>query len=391
MQEDQLYAMEDYLAQYQQLICKYRSENAALRRRLADDVDDEVETPTPRAAPRKRNGPAIEAPPTPRTDGTEPPLDVPEVPPLEETTSSNSDLKFQSALADGEAASATGQHTPDASAIAPAVALEPAPEPNRVEDVWLHGKIVANDAGGGPRLVVDVEPLDGLGRYAKFDGELSLMLLAPADGGEPQSLARWDFAPPDVQTDIDSAIGEPAIRFYLELPEDAAAESTQLWVRLLPSAGGKVLAHAPVDLRQPGEFTSRIDKKGNDAREITSEEPVTAAVYSEPTGGAPPDKSDLYDGGWTIARPGEPAGLPTAEDQSDGEWRASLEPPPPVVAASKPARPTPRVHRPTTRLKAAKTAVTGIRRPSGWSPDRPTYSAAIVPPAATRPRWSATR
>lgn len=28
MQEDELYAMEDYVAQYQQLVCKYRNENA---------------------------------------------------------------------------------------------------------------------------------------------------------------------------------------------------------------------------------------------------------------------------------------------------------------------------------------------------------------------------
>jgi len=32
MQEDKIYAMEDYINEYQQLLCKYRSENAALKR-----------------------------------------------------------------------------------------------------------------------------------------------------------------------------------------------------------------------------------------------------------------------------------------------------------------------------------------------------------------------
>src|ERR1044072_4982447 len=32
LQEDQLYAMQDYISQYQQLVCRIRSENASLRR-----------------------------------------------------------------------------------------------------------------------------------------------------------------------------------------------------------------------------------------------------------------------------------------------------------------------------------------------------------------------
>src|SRR4051794_2196829 len=36
-QEDQMWAMQDYLQQYQQLICRFRSENASLRRQLNDE------------------------------------------------------------------------------------------------------------------------------------------------------------------------------------------------------------------------------------------------------------------------------------------------------------------------------------------------------------------
>ncbi|MEX0613980.1 MAG: hypothetical protein WD229_17810, partial [Pirellulales bacterium] len=78
MQEDQLYAMEDYLAEYQQLICKYRSENATLKRQLADCDEPDKALPAPRPSPRARNGvpprlngPAIQVPPTPKTNGTQ--------------------------------------------------------------------------------------------------------------------------------------------------------------------------------------------------------------------------------------------------------------------------------------------------------------------------------
>ena len=36
MQEDQIYALQDYITQYQQLLCRYRSENCELKRQLAD-------------------------------------------------------------------------------------------------------------------------------------------------------------------------------------------------------------------------------------------------------------------------------------------------------------------------------------------------------------------
>ena len=35
MQEDQIYSMQDYIHQYQQLVCQYRNENASLKRQLS--------------------------------------------------------------------------------------------------------------------------------------------------------------------------------------------------------------------------------------------------------------------------------------------------------------------------------------------------------------------
>ena len=74
MQEDQLYAMEDYISQYQQLVCKYRSENAALRRQMEGDYYegdvDELPRPGPSVRPSdERRGPTFRAPQTPRRSG----------------------------------------------------------------------------------------------------------------------------------------------------------------------------------------------------------------------------------------------------------------------------------------------------------------------------------
>ena len=57
MQEDQLYALEDYLEEYQRLVCKYRSENASLKRQLAENGISQVEDAT-RSNDRTRPKPA---------------------------------------------------------------------------------------------------------------------------------------------------------------------------------------------------------------------------------------------------------------------------------------------------------------------------------------------
>jgi hypothetical protein len=98
MQEDQVYAMQDYVQQYQDLVCRYRSENASLRRQLAagyvDGSYDDQPQPTPAARSRRpsRNGPQFESPRTPlrqQQQPDDPQIETPEVPPLQTTTWDN--------------------------------------------------------------------------------------------------------------------------------------------------------------------------------------------------------------------------------------------------------------------------------------------------------------
>jgi hypothetical protein len=391
MQEDQIYALEDYLAEYQQLICKYRSENEALRQQLAGDE----EPLPPRQTPRSRNGtsptledPEIDVPPG--TDTTPPEIEVPDVPPLEGTSSSGRTRDVQLAGHERDASLAAG----DSIAASLAAAVEPTLPQQLVQDVWLHGDVVENDTGGGPRLAIAIEPLDGEGRNTAFSGSISLMLLAPDDAGGKQSLARWDFPPEEVQSALVAGAGDSIIRFYLELePDTPFTENTQLWVRLLPHGGDKVLSFADIDLHEPGSFSSFHEEAV--AHERSEAPPVADTIPDQPISNTKPVvQAELIDAGWSTALPGAPAGLETAPNKPDAQWRASTEPMPVAVSHSTPARPKRRLNPPAPRRKTPKPAVAATRRPKGWSPDRLQEAPAATPHTATatsRPRWSATR
>ncbi len=162
MQEDQLYALEDYLEEYQRLVCKYRSENAALKRQLNENgisPSNDMRRTNDRARPTPA-GPNMDA--TPPTDDVTPPLEIdsPDVPPLEATTSDDSNSKKGRRHSRGQVKLASAQQADIESPTARALAFEQIDNTPVATDVWLHGEVVANETGGGPRLVVEVEPLD---------------------------------------------------------------------------------------------------------------------------------------------------------------------------------------------------------------------------------------
>ncbi len=355
LQEDKIYAMEDYLTQYQQLVCKYRSENAALRRRLSDDYYDGGDLPEPRRAPRAAGerttppgGTSIEIRETPTGEGEQPPsreieIELPDVPPLEGSTSNESGstpvvtaAHHEPAAFDyGEAASAAGKPRGNASGKARAQAIidpsrssgsqdekhqQPAPESNA--PLRLHGEVVANNLGAGPRLVVNIESTDETQTDAEFDGGVSLMLLVNHSANGDEKLARWDFGREDVQAAKEAASRPGAMQFHLELPADTPiVESTELWVRVVGRDTSKLLAHAEVDLGRPGLFAS-VEQ----AAPQTATTPTIGAVEGQETSMPARIAASLVEGEWSIARPGEPANLPSAEELITGGWRTSSEP-----------------------------------------------------------------
>ena len=405
MQEDQLYAMENYLSEYQQLVCKYRSENAALQRQLADRRQDGDLAAPPAQSPASRgsrSGPAMQAPgdrpqQQPEQDAAPTPglIEEPDIPPLEPTSGS---LPPPINLALYAEAPAQRVEIADQATAKELTSVEPEVEDGQsavvdlAQSVRLRGEVIAKDEHGGPRLVVDVEAFESAGTAVQFAGTLSLMLLGPDGGEEPEILARWDFRAEEVRTAIDP-LDAPAMRFYLELPaETAVAEPAELWVRLVMPDGNKLLTYAEVHLEQPSQFASIDDRP---AQPMHDEAIQLAASESPPNSSPAPRPMDLDDG-WTIARPGKPAGGDVADSPSSA-WRASSEPIPITIRETRLAS---RMSDSTPHARAAKLPAAPAppyKRPT-WTAERPaTANAAQISDASEnasrrpRPSWSATR
>jgi hypothetical protein len=454
MQEDQMYAMEDYISQYQKLVCRYRSENATLRQQLQGErcFQQERRQPQPMPTPKNgksspKNGPRIDVPSTPNNQQkpATPQLETPEVPSLKETTPTNggrtpdratrfNNRQFQKprilaasynestskpegsksgggaptgveltsgGAMVGEAAFAAGESSVPQSTVESFASNGNADE--SPAEVLLSGEVIANDNGGGPRLMIDVEPFTSAGQVVPFDGSVSLMLLSSDDGGGQRAVARWNFGPDEVQAAMDPAGTEPSMRFYVELPAGAeVGQATELWARLMPQAGAKLLAHASVELSQPGVFSSRTDKLW------PSEESVITASYTEPsTETANTDSSENTEAAdkmphvdtvvnaadWTIARPGKPANLPA---DSNAKWRASSEQIPIVESKAIAAAPKRSATQPAKKSKSPSPAPPDIAERPAWSPERPSGSTLKVKEegaaeVSSRPAWSSTR
>lgn len=406
MQEDQMWAMQDYIQQYQQLVCRFRSENAALRRQLSDGstgavVDRQPQRiqPTPMNSPGMSNTPNYNNAPQPGVKNNTPPapkVDMPDVPPLGTGTSNGVDDRYQAvADASGTKPSQSNQFVQLASYDAPIerAAMDTKPQVETATaaspDVLISGEVVANENGGGPRLVIDVESFDQSGRSARFDGNVSLALVA-SEGGTQQRLARWDFGPDDVRSAIKTAASESTMRFMVELPAGAKVDgATQLLARLRPTNGGSLLSHAMLDLSKPGLFSSRTDKTW------ASEESVVAVNYEEPASEQAEPAPTMNEGTWATAVPGKPAILPAETEQVAGGWKATSGPLPAFMASSSSTvtstsspSPAKTVERPTRSEPAPiKAHPVEVAQKPGWSPDR----AGTTKPRTARPAWSATR
>ena len=278
MQEDQLYAMEDYISQYQQLVCKYRSENAALRRQVAGDYyeGDVDELPRPaserpakrssdagrHSGPRKLRRRSVEA--SEAHSNSRCPTSHRSKAQLRPKTNTRSPRpRYDESEVGRSRATATSRRlqwpwkNPRRDRIIGSGPIDR-------NEVWLRGEVVANDTGGGPRLMVDVTPLDTSGNGAPFDGTLSLMLLEHGeddDHAEPSSMGfqrRTTSERPPNRRPASMRCG-----FILELPADTPTTiAPKFGSACCRATGRKLLAHAEIDLRQPGDFASQTKRPG---------------------------------------------------------------------------------------------------------------------------------
>jgi hypothetical protein len=397
-QEDELYAMGDYITQYQQLVCQYRSENATLRRQLATTRAGTSNVGEPQLMPQRgltypapRNAPRTNTPaPGPETPSpSTPKLDLPDVPPLNQGTSvpEAESLATHAVLASYNEPAAGSAVQSDAPPEVPpnATGKRPSAAPrDSSPDVLLSGEVIQN-SGGGPRLLVDVEAFDQSGQIVKFDGEVSLVLVTSDGQGGQRNAAKWDFCADDVRSAICADSSKSTMRFRIALPTNAAiGDASELWVRLVPMDGRKILSHAALDLSRPGTFSSRTDKLW------PSEESVIAASYVEDSREVAANEraAAVNESTWATAQPGKPAIPPQDVDRPNSSWRASNEVIP-VAANSATFKAPPHE---SVRSSSAPTKSSSDAPPSevaekpSWTPDRPGTSVRV-----SRPSWSATR
>jgi hypothetical protein len=409
MQEDQIYAMEDYLAQYQQLLCEVRAENAALKRQIAE-ADDCDTLPAPshggelnqRRERAPTRGPSFQSPGrTPadtQRESEEMEIEIiePDVPPVQKTTSGGPRLEVR------------GQ-SPDTPNIVPP------------QFVQIRGEVVANEAGGGPRLAIEVEPLGATLEPIRCASAVSLMLLEPKQDGPPHSLARWDYSAADMQVLLDEASQRGTMRFHLELPADTPTDrKTEFWVRLMPDGCGKVLGHVPVDLSRPGQFDSMAGEAAPRDGWDERQEGGSPSEIAEPNHSmATPLVSQVEiptirrrdDEGWMIARPDRPVQI-GAGGESSAAWRAASGPMPVMVESVTPVQPE--IPRPVVQqaafIEAVKTPPqapppapairTAVRAAPVWTPERDGEPAGVAKTrrdgqraaaGPARPEWSPVR
>jgi hypothetical protein len=384
-QEDQIYALEDYLSEYQQLLCDARSQNADLKRQLAkgqfregssNHVPDEADT----RPSRQRPTPSTRSPDEPKTDDSSlevPPLDLdaPTVPPLD--TSSNNEPHILAA-----------QEVVPASAEVEVVAAPPSA-------VVLRGEVQVGSRDSdpeavGPRVLLNIEPVDDQGAPLEFHGRMSLLVLDPAAADKQRQLARWDFSNQQL-----AELATPADQGYelpLQLPiESPTNRPLELWVRLLPEDGEKVLGRTTLDVGRPGKFASAevaTEKKHappprHQVEPAAAEMPIV--VKSSPS-------KHLFDtnveqSGWHIAKPGEVAPSQTGSRQDSSEWKMATRPIPEVestpFAESKPVNATP-ASQGNDRYHVAEA-------PS-WAPNRPGgESSSDDETDQSQPTWTPTR
>jgi hypothetical protein len=444
MREDQIYALQDYIQQYQQLVCQYRSENATLRRQVSEGYVVEPQRNNADPYTPSRTTPKFQSPQTPANKKTPsslpatqpetPAIEEPAVPPLKMTSEAQSIAEPDLSIAAKTKSLSSPQvlrssfEEPVDTGGATSEAAPPTQNSNAC-DVMICGEVVANDSGGGPRLLIDVVPFDKSGRVESFNGNLSLVMTGAGDDGKQARMCGWDFGPEDVHAAVDTNAAEPSMRFYVELPAEATIDRPSiLWARLVPSKGSKLFAHAKIDLVHPSVFASHANKSQQnnpqqsqepavateahdlvvptnyeeppllpqdelaDVPRMPSEEPpvtaeVSAADESPPTAIAVSEN----EGAWAVAAPGKPANLPReARDESGaGGWRASSEPIPAAIVASTEV-PAPQkiepMHKPLDRLIPVEAKATVVR--PNWAPARGGEPRRGI---ATRPGWWATR
>jgi hypothetical protein len=184
------------------------------------------------------------------------------------------------------------------------------------------------------------------------------------------------------------------MQFPLQLPPETPADrQLEIWARLLPADGEKVLAHAELNLTEPSPFSSERPELvvlGEQAVELESPDGELAETGQQPLVVTESDSLSVGEwDGWQVARPGEHKTAASLQQQVS-IWRKATQPLPTKLSHGRPVSATADelaaggAERIASRDKPAKV------EPPAWSPERGT--SAVEPASKLAPRaWSPER
>jgi hypothetical protein len=414
-QEDQIYAMEDYISEYQQLLCQYRAENSALKRQLAC------------GQPTQQSGTQIKRDQQKIKDTQEIIHDVlpSEVPPLINTMPPPSganqppefgpDLEYRRSrrLTPGIRRTALEERPEQSTeqlvrrpeqprpaaeplALDEAFEGEEAPEescasPEPFQSVVVRGDVLPQNGEHGPRLLVEVEPLGASGGPAEFAGGLSLMVL-DTNGEKPRGVARWDFSPEQLAKLVGEDAG-PTMEFPLQLPAGTPIDQPlQIWARLVPTGAEKVLAHADVHLDQPGPFSSvrphPVALRQQATPPVAEAAPDSATEKDQVVNDSVSLSTGDWDG-WQVARPDQVDDTSPSRQAPESQWRKSTQPIPTSINYGRPIIASAEAKSAAEDRLARRTKATDAKPPT-WSPQRDGDST-DKPTDVSAPIWSPER
>jgi hypothetical protein len=405
-QEDQIYALQDDLANYQQLVCQYRAENESLKQQLADSqpvrtVPAKLPANVDAGKSRLKSSPEVPSTQPPRQKGPRlgepesqsgvPKLELgePEVPPLKDSSRDETQHPRETLHATSQSPTLPMLHVVGYE-VEPKCAHGDWPSCSVYggggefpDQVILRGQVQKDSTAEGPRILADVECELASGQPVAYRGQMSLMVLDPGLPGRGASLARWEFTGNDLDQAAIQTFKGPALEFPLQLPASVPVNRpVELWVRLLQENGQKVLAHATIDLSRSGQFCSA---------ERPSPPPVTQAVQVEAAGPlvAESRASNVQKTEWQVASPDHPVGLMISEETATSQWRAATQPIPEVPKAIERIESPQPVFAPVEASKLTFHPQPSDARPkcelSDWSPE-PAASSKLVAPV-----WSPSR
>lgn len=318
MQEDQIYELQDYMTEYQELLRQQRCENNRLRKKLEQqsttpidpdlDEGDGERSLLDRAVPFNSESPANDSE-LPAIDLGEPAL--PEIDLGEPLPAGGAEELPPRSLDD---LSHTMQQSE--TQLASATVFVPPPRPTEVADscAIYAEQMSLEPATEGEQsaigLMAIVEPLTAGGAAGYFAGEVSLMLVDPLASDEEWELARWDYTPEEVD-----AAWRDHSRRVLDLPLAVPASTPrgrplELWIRLKTLEGErKILCSTAVTL----------------ADEV--------ALLGVPVSGgeSSTDPTLHSSSGWAAADQLK-ATAKTPESRAPAQWQAATTLPPPAVA-----------------------------------------------------------